>query len=70
LGGAFLSEHPKEGQAPDMKGSVLVLLENSREDVIEKLNADVYSKSGVWDVANAQILPFKTAIRSPQGTGV
>jgi len=68
LGGAFLSAHPKEGEAPDMKGSVIVLNAPTKEEVISILEGDIYTKSGVWDVSNAQIMPFKTAIRSSMGT--
>jgi len=64
LGGAWLAEQPKEGETPQMLGSALIVVAATKEEVIERLKNDIYTKSGVWDVDNAQIWPFKTAVRS------
>ncbi|KAF2663768.1 hypothetical protein BT63DRAFT_460892 [Microthyrium microscopicum] len=64
MGGAYLAEPPKEGETPKMLGSAMVFLASSKEEVVERLRGDIYTTSGVWDVDNAQIWPFKTAIRS------
>jgi hypothetical protein len=64
FGGAYMSSPPVEGQTPPMIGSALIVVAASKEEVIERLKNDIYSTGGVWDVDNAQIWPFKTAIRS------
>jgi hypothetical protein len=40
-----------------MIGSVMTLLANSEEDVRQWIAADIYTKSGVWNVEKATILP-------------
>ncbi|EEH37383.1 hypothetical protein PAAG_07664 [Paracoccidioides lutzii Pb01] len=65
LGGALLEYHPEEGQTPPMKGSVLIVVSESPEAVREQLSKDIYATSGVWDIDNMQITPFKSAIRLP-----
>jgi hypothetical protein len=64
LGGAYMSAPPKEGETPPMIGSALIAVAETKEEVIEKLKKDIYATSGVWDVDNAQIWPFKSALRS------
>ena len=44
---------------PEINGSVMVLHAASEEAVRDFLANDPYAQQGVWDVANAQILPFK-----------
>ncbi len=72
-----------------MKGSVLLALAETKEELLENLKEDIYVKSGVWDlekvglhagarsfrflrrdadsvyVFQAQIYPFKSALRKP-----
>jgi hypothetical protein len=64
LGGAYLKEHPKEGETPKMLGSAMIFVAESEEHVKEKLRTDVYATGGVWDVEKAQIWPFRTALRT------
>jgi uncharacterized protein len=59
-----MSSPPVEGETPPMIGSALIVVASTKEEVIERLKNDIYSTSGVWDVDNAQIWPFKSAIRS------
>lgn len=40
----------------------MVAYAETREEVLEKLKSDVYSKSEVWDWSKVQIYPFKSAI--------
>lgn len=47
-----------------MMGSAMIFVAESEEEVKERLKGDVYTKEGVWDVENAQIWPFRCAIRS------
>lgn len=63
FGGAFFDEHPGDGEAPKAKGSVILAHAESREELLEVLRADEYTKSGVWDMEKVQIFPFKTALR-------
>ncbi|KAI9042561.1 uncharacterized protein KD926_005416 [Aspergillus affinis] len=63
LGGAMFDSHPTEGQTPSFKGSAIMYLAESKEAAIELMKKDIYTVSGVWDVENAQIIPFKSAVR-------
>lgn len=67
MGGAVLSEPPTSDDPKTFKfaGSTIVLLAESREEVIKILKEDVYAQKGVWDVDNAQMWPFKCAFRFP-----
>ncbi|KAI9785696.1 MAG: hypothetical protein M1839_008713 [Geoglossum umbratile] len=63
FGGAFLEEIPKPGEVPKMKGSIMLALAGSKEEVVKALQEDIYFKSNVWDWDKVQIYPFRTAIR-------
>ncbi|RAL16476.1 uncharacterized protein BO97DRAFT_420777 [Aspergillus homomorphus CBS 101889] len=63
LGGAMLDQHPNPGDAVSFKGSVLMFVAESKEEVEELVKNDIYSKSDVWDLEKAQIIPFKSAAR-------
>ncbi|KAK5138237.1 hypothetical protein LTR08_003298 [Meristemomyces frigidus] len=63
FGGASLEEPLKEGEAPKINGSVMLAQADTKEEVLEAIRRDVYSKSGVWDESKIQIFPFKSAIR-------
>ncbi|KAM0715359.1 hypothetical protein Q7P37_008857 [Cladosporium fusiforme] len=63
LGGAMLEEPIKEGVPPKMKGSVLMCVADTEEEVLERVKKDVYYTSDVWDKEKVQIFPFKSAIR-------
>lgn len=70
MGGALLNDVPKNDNpeslaAAGFAGSTLVMTASSREEIIEYLSQDVYSKSGVWDLTKVQIWPFKCAFRLP-----
>ena len=41
---------------------------DSKEECIKPLKEDIYYKSGVWDVDNAEITPMKLAFVRPQAT--
>ncbi|EAW10149.1 uncharacterized protein ACLA_046140 [Aspergillus clavatus NRRL 1] len=64
MGGAMFESHAAEGQTPAFKGSALLLMAESEEKAREALSQDIYSKTGVWDLENAQIIPFKCAVRT------
>ena len=64
FGGATLSKQPEEGESPDMTGSFMLMKAESEEEVREFLEADEYTKGGAWDVKNAKIWPFRSAVRT------
>lgn len=45
----MLEEPIKEGVAPKMKGSVLMCVADTEEEVLERVKKDVYYTSDVWD---------------------
>jgi len=47
-----LDEPIKEGSGPKINGSVMVAVAENEEEVYEKLKADKYWSTGVWDVDN------------------
>ncbi|KAL4819087.1 hypothetical protein BDW67DRAFT_155192 [Aspergillus spinulosporus] len=63
VGGAMLNAHPSEGETPSFKGSMLIVLGEKEEDAWEVIRNDIYTKSGVWDLNAAQVIPFKSAVR-------
>lgn len=67
MGGAVLEEVPVDDQPSSMKmnGSTIVVVAESKEEILSILRDDVYAKSGVWDVEKAQMWPFKCAFRIP-----
>ncbi|KAK4549820.1 hypothetical protein LTR36_005121 [Oleoguttula mirabilis] len=56
FGGASLDEPLKEGEGPKINGSVMLALADTKEEVLEKIRADVYSKSGVWDESKELVM--------------
>ena len=48
---------PKDGDGLRIKGSVMLALAESREEVIKVLQEDVYYKSGIWNWERVQIYP-------------
>lgn len=64
FGGASLKAHPKEGEQPDMTGSVMLIKAESEKAVREWVAGDEYTKGGVWDVEKMQVIPFRCAVRT------
>lgn len=52
FGGAMLDEPVKEGEGPKIKGSVMLAVAESKEEVLEALKKDVYAQGKVWDMDN------------------
>ncbi|KAI4245056.1 MAG: hypothetical protein L6R40_002655 [Gallowayella cf. fulva] len=64
LGGALLDNVPQQpGQGLKINGSIMLVQAESREEVLQALQRDIYHTSAVWDLKSAQILPFKSAFR-------
>lgn len=59
----MLDKPLQEGEAAQMRGSMMVCLAGSAEEVLERLRRDVYVTEGVWDLEKAQVYPFRSAIR-------
>lgn len=53
----MFNSHPKEGETPSFKGSALMVLAENEEEARKIVENDVYSRNGVWDLENTQIIP-------------
>ncbi|KAL8348629.1 hypothetical protein RB598_001750 [Gaeumannomyces tritici] len=64
MGGALLEEIPADDEPSSLKinGSTLVVEATSKEEIMEILKGDVYTREGVWDLE--KMWPFKCALRS------
>ncbi|PSS27133.1 hypothetical protein M430DRAFT_94211, partial [Amorphotheca resinae ATCC 22711] len=58
MGGALLEEPPKENSPLKFQGSAMIALAASKEEVLEKLKADIYAQSGVWDFSKVRFYLF------------
>lgn len=56
----MLNSHPAEGETPSFKGSMMLAVAESEAEVRALLENDIYSRSGVWDLEAAQIIPVRT----------
>ncbi|AET39546.1 YciI family protein Ecym_4509 [Eremothecium cymbalariae DBVPG len=52
-----------DGKPGGFAGSHLILVADTREEVVELLKGDIYAKEGVWDMDNILIFPFGCAVR-------
>jgi hypothetical protein len=59
----MLNAHPSEGETPSFKGSMLIVLGEKEEDAWEVIRNDIYTKSGVWDLNAAQVIPVCHLLR-------
>ncbi|CRG85517.1 hypothetical protein PISL3812_02569 [Talaromyces islandicus] len=62
-GAMFVDAHPAPGETPQFRGSAVIIQATSSKEALEILSKDVYVESGVWDLDNAQIIPYKSAVR-------
>ncbi|KAB8216844.1 hypothetical protein BDV33DRAFT_206973 [Aspergillus novoparasiticus] len=56
-GGGTLESHPAPGETPPFNGSALIVVAENEAEVRELISNDIYTRSGVWDVEKAQIIP-------------
>ncbi|PQM43947.1 hypothetical protein VE01_10843 [Pseudogymnoascus verrucosus] len=68
MGGALLKA-PEEGQGQVVNGSCLVANATTKEEVIAKLQADIYY-NGVWNLEKVQIFPLAIAFRKEKTDGL
>ncbi|KAB8246912.1 hypothetical protein BDV35DRAFT_392592 [Aspergillus flavus] len=62
-GGGTLDSHPAPGETPPFNGSALIVVAENEAEVKALISNDIYTRSGVWDVEKAQIIPFMCAVR-------
>lgn len=56
--GGMFENHPSEGEeTPSFKGSAMIVVADTVDEVKAVLTGDIYATSGVWDVENANIVP-------------
>ena len=66
VAGGFLDEHPTDkDEKLRINGSMLLAQAETKEEVIKRLEEDVYTTSGTWDWSKADIRPFKAAYIVP-----
>ena len=60
----MLESHPAEGETPSFKGSMMLVAAENEAEVRKILENDIYSRSGVWDLENAQIIPVCVTLQA------
>ena len=53
----MLDSHPEDGKEVPFRGSMIIYTGETAEEIRGLIEEDVYAKSGVWDIDNAQIIP-------------
>lgn len=53
----MLDKHPAEGESMSFQGSMMMVLAETKEEAEALIKNDIYTKSGVWDLDKAQIIP-------------
>ncbi|KAJ5199432.1 hypothetical protein N7491_000010 [Penicillium cf. griseofulvum] len=61
--GPLFEKHVNETIHRPFKGSAMVVNEEVKDGLMEKLASDIYVKEKVWDVENALVVPFRTIMR-------
>ncbi|KEZ38753.1 hypothetical protein SAPIO_CDS10784 [Scedosporium apiospermum] len=67
MGGAVLNEVPKDNNPQNFSfyGSTIIVVADTKEEVLDIIKKDVYTESGVWDFEKIQIWPVLLAFRNP-----
>jgi acetyltransferase-like isoleucine patch superfamily enzyme len=58
----LFERHVSEGVHP-FKGSVMVVNDRNRQGLLDKIQSDVYIRDGVWNMHEAQVMPFWTLLQ-------
>lgn len=53
----MLESHPEQAKEVPFRGSMIIYTGETVEEIRGLIREDVYAKSGVWDIDNAQIIP-------------
>jgi len=57
-GGVMLDDHVPDSQGrPQFKGSVLMFVADTKEEVLKMIEEDEYTKNEVWDKEKIEIYP-------------
>jgi uncharacterized protein YciI len=62
--GPKIKEHPKEGQAPIVTGSIWIAKAGSAEEVRDAARENPFAKVGIWDVDAATVEPFILVLKA------
>lgn len=60
--GAVLEETEAPGEYLKVKGSVMLALAESKEQVLQALREDIFHTAGVWDWDKVQVLPVRLGL--------
>lgn len=55
----MLDSHPEQAKEVPFRGSMIIYTGETKEEIRALIKEDVYAKSGVWEVHNAQIIPVR-----------
>lgn len=58
----MLDSHPEPAKEVPFRGSMIIYTGETVEEIHGLIKEDVYAKSGVWDVDNAQIIPVRLVL--------
>jgi uncharacterized protein YciI len=64
MSGPTIKEHPKEGQAPVVTGSIWIAKAGSAEEVRDAARENPFAKVGIWDVDKAKVEPFMLVLKA------
>jgi uncharacterized protein YciI len=64
MSGPTIKEHPKEGQAPVVTGSIWIAKAGTAEEVRGAARENPFAKVGIWDVDQAKVEPFILAMKA------
>ncbi|KAH8811528.1 hypothetical protein F5884DRAFT_278919 [Xylogone sp. PMI_703] len=62
--GPLFERHVDNHMQRPFKGSVMVVNEYNKDGFMEKIQSDVYVQERVWDLDNAEFIPFRTLMRA------
>ena len=60
--GAMLDSHPEQAKEVPFRRNMIIYTGETIEEIRGLIKEDIYAKSGVWDVDNAQIILVRLII--------
>lgn len=58
----MLDSHPEQAKEVPFRRNTIIYTGETIEEIRGLIKEDIYAKSGVWDVDNAQIIPVRLII--------